>query len=350
MVNVNELKGCNLPNRYYDPSKPFEIENEFYRFTSEPTDDGWGLKYKFQSDYYNIEFPTPSLSVFKEFDKCFNNMVTNAYRVDLIKEIFSDYEDVDFIDLFFDLSEYPVQMEFLNYCYDEFLSYYKSVLGKYGINCNDEDLPDVAYLVNSFELNQDALCDSYNLNLLLDENIENTDNIRFKLAYILYLQLVNSAHNNVMDTNHFFDNDGDPEEMLMYNFYQINVTLPIRIIREVAIGKGHMIDGNGVGVLRYRSSAKELKNVAEKYGLKKYGTKKVLINRIEDNLTVDEINKEFPGSRFILTPEGERFLKKFDNYNFDYFQSMPECFDPCELEILCQENPQYPIEDIVFAK
>ena len=28
---------------------------------------------------------------------------------------------------------------------------------------------------------------------------------------------------------------------------------------------------------------------------------------------------------------------------------MPECFDPFELEILCQENPQYPIEDIIFA-
>lgn len=28
---------------------------------------------------------------------------------------------------------------------------------------------------------------------------------------------------------------------------------------------------------------------------------------------------------------------------------MPECFDAIELEILCQENPQYPIEDIIFA-
>ena len=352
MVNVNELKGCNLPNRYYDPTQPFEIENEFYRFTSEPN-DGWGLKYEFQSDYYNTEVSTSSLSVFEAHDECFNNMLINEFRVDLIKDVFSDSEDVDFIDLFFDLSELPDEMRFLNYYYDddydELLSYYKSVLGEYGLSCNDEDLGYVAYLVNSSDLNQDALCDSYDFNLLLNENIENTDNIRFKLAYILYLQLVSSAHNNVMDTNHFFDNDGDSEEMLMYNFYPIDVTLPIRIIREVAIGKGHMIDGNGVGVLRYRSSAKELKDVAEKYGLKKSGTKKVLINRIEDNLTVDEINKEFPGSRFILTPEGERFLRKFDNYNFDYFQSMPECFDPFELEILCQENPQYPIEDIVFA-
>lgn len=352
MVNVNELKGCNLQDRYYDPTQPFVIENEFYRFSSEPNNGG-GLKYEFQSDYYNAEVSTSSLSVFEAHDECFNNMLINEFRVDLIKDVFSSYENIDFIDLYFDLNELPDEMRFLNYYddddYEELFSYYKSVLEEYGISCNDDDLNYVVYLVNSSDLNQDALCDSYDLNLLLNENIENTDNIRFKLAYILYLQLVSSAHNNVMDTNHFFDNDGDPEEMLMYNFYPIDVTLPIRIIREVAIGKGHMIDGKGVGVLRYRLSAKELKDVAEKYGLKKSGTKKVLIDRIEENLTVDEINKEFNGSRFILTPEGMRFLRKFDKYNFDYFQSMPECFDPFELEILCQENPQYPIEDIIFA-
>lgn len=40
MVNVNELKGCNLQDRYYDPTQPFVIENEFYRFSSEPNNGG----------------------------------------------------------------------------------------------------------------------------------------------------------------------------------------------------------------------------------------------------------------------------------------------------------------------
>lgn len=196
MVNVNELKGCNLQDRYYDPTQPFVIENEFYRFSSEPNNGG-GLKYEFQSDYYNAEVSTSSLSVFEAHDECFNNMLINEFRVDLIKDVFSSYENIDFIDLYFDLNELPDEMRFLNYYdnddYEELFSYYKSVLEEYGISCNDDDLNYVVYLVNSSDLNQDALCDSYDLNLLLNENIENTDNIRFKLAYILYLQLVSCS-------------------------------------------------------------------------------------------------------------------------------------------------------------
>lgn len=353
MVNVNELKGIDLSNRYYDPTQPFEIENEFYRFYSNSEKYG-GLNYEFKSDYYNAEIYSTSLSVFGAFDECFNKMMVNEFRVMLINDLFSDYEDVNFIDLFFDLTEdRPDEIRFLDLSeeedYEKLLSYYQSILENYGITCDHEDLEVVDYFISSLEFYNDALCDDYDLEELLSENIEDSDNIRFKLAYILYLQVVNSAHNNSMDTFHFFDNDCDPDEMLYHKFYQIDVTLPIGIIKEVALSKGHIIDGKGVGILRFRTSVKELKDVAERYGLKKSGTKQVLINRIEDNLTVDEINKEFNGSRFILTPEGERFLKKFDNYNFKYFQSLPECFDPIELDILCQENPQYSIEDIVFA-
>lgn len=109
----------------------------------------------------------------------------------------------------------------------------------------------MAYIVNSSvdnpsELNYDALCASYDSDSLFNEDIENIDNIHFKLDYIIYLRLVNSAHDNYEDKSHFFDNDVDPEKMLMYNFFQINVILPIKLIREVAIANGHMIMEKGL--------------------------------------------------------------------------------------------------------
>ena len=152
MVNINELNGIDFSNRYYDPTQPFMIENEFHRFYSEPY-NGWGLKYEFQSDYYNTEVSTSSLSVYEAYVESFNNMLINEFRVNLIEDLFSDYDDINFIDLFFDFNELPYEMRHLNYYHDEdyssIISYYESVLEKYGISCNEEDLDYLAFLINS---------------------------------------------------------------------------------------------------------------------------------------------------------------------------------------------------------
>lgn len=134
MVTVNELKGINLSKRYYDPTRHFVIENESHKFCSKPNDGQFKwLKYEFQSDYYNTEFSTSNFHVFNEYNILFNRMWVNRFRINLIKNLFSDYEDVNFIDLFFDLKEIPNEIRLFSISEDEtyddlLLSHYKSAL------------------------------------------------------------------------------------------------------------------------------------------------------------------------------------------------------------------------------
>lgn len=349
MTILKDLNGINFSNKYYDPSKPFRLENEFFEFYTTPVKSS--LECKFKSDYYNSEYLTNELTIYENFNRLFKKMQINKYKISEIKDLFSEYTNINFNELFIDLTK-NISYELTNNYkqkHDEIISYYRNVLKEYGIEADDDNLDKL--FDHIFYQNEEkyALCANYDLELLLQENIENSNNLRFKLAYIRYLQLVNSSHNNLMDEHHYFDNNQIPDNVLFYCFYQINVILPVNIIKQIALAKNHIVDGKGIGILRHKSSANDLKRVAEKYGLKKSGTKKALIKRIEKNLTNEEINTEFTGNRFILTEAGEKFLKKFDNYNFKYFQSLPACFESIELDILCQNNPEHPIEDIIYA-
>lgn len=341
MVNLNELKGIDFSNKYYNPQK-FTIKNESYEFYSE-LDLGWGrLNCEFKSKYYNIKTNVSASTMFETLRRSINWMEYNKQCINKLRDLFSDYDDINFMELFFDLTV-NVQDELRHLRIHEhegrekYHSVYKSVLEEYGINCSDIDLNNLNYLNPISPI----ITRHYNLDELLNEDIEDTKNIYFRLAYIFYLQEVNSDHNNVFDKNHYYDINPNNDS----NFRGF----PLEIIKKIAISKNHIIDGKGLGILRYKTQATDLRLMAKKYDLKESGTKKVLIKRIEDNLDIDVINEEFPGSRFILTDEGEEFLNKFSNYNRFYFQSLPECFNSTELDILCRENPQYSIEEIIYS-
>ena len=341
MVNLNELKGIDFSTKYYDPKK-FKIKNEFYEFYSE-LDFGWGrLNCKFKSKYYNTETNVSASSMFSTLRESINWMNYNKHCINKLRDLFLDYDDINFIELFFDLTV-NIQNELThlriheNEGRERYHPFYKSVLEGYGINCNDINLNELNYL-NPIS---PRVTHQYTLDELLSEDIEDSKNIYFRLAYIFYLQEVNSSHNNVFDEKNYYDITPNYDS----NFHGF----PLEIIKKIALSKNHIIDGKGVGILRYKTKLADLKSVAKKYDLKQTGSKKVLIKRIEDNLSVDVINREFSGSRFILTEDGKKFLNKFTNYNRFYFQSLPECFNSTELDILCRENPQYSIEEIIYS-
>ena len=342
MVDINELKGIDFSTKYYDPQN-FEIKNETFEFYSK-LDLGWGrLDCEFKSKYFNSRTNISAQSMFSHLHEFVYRMKYNKQCIIKLQNLFSDYENINFTELFFDLTtNIPDELRYLriheeNNARDKYHSFYKSVLGEYGISYNDVDLNEF----DRFNSMNFIVMHPYNLDELLNENIEDSNNIYFRLAYIFYLQEVSSDHNNVEDKKHYYDINPNPDGRF-YGF-------PLELIKEIAISKKHIIDGKGVGILRYKTSLSDLKSIAKKYDLKQSGTKKVLIKRIEDNLAIGEINEELSGSRFILTDDGENFLSKFANYNEFYFRSLPECFNPTELDILCRENPQYSIEEIIYS-
>lgn len=340
MVNLNELKGIDFSTKYYNPQK-FAIKNEEYEFYSE-LDLVWGqLDCEFKSKYFNTKTNISAEAMFYELHKSVYMMQYNEQCIRKLQDLFSDYENINFIELFSDLTvNIPQELKYLRVheegAREKYHSFYKSVLGKYGINLEGVDLSEF----DKFNPRNPIVIYPYNLDELLNENIEDSNNINFRLAYIFYLQRVSSSHNNFGDKNHYYDINQN-HDGTFYGF-------PIELIKKIAISNNHMIDGKGVGILRYKTLLSDLKSIAKRYDLKQSGTKKVLIKRIESNLTIDEINKEFHGSRFILTDDGEKLLNKF-NYNEVYFRSLPDCFNPTELDILCRENPQYSIEEIVYS-
>lgn len=352
MININDLKGIDFSKKYYDPSKDFEIINENFEFNLKVGEDF--SDYQFKSDFHNEKAWSSDLCIFNILKDQIKIMRINKFKISLIKELFSSFENINFNELAFDLIKncnILVNRLHLDKSenYDKLISCYKKVLSKYGISYTDETLDSLVNIFYKEEIEYKASCNYYDINVLTNESIENVNNPLFKLAYVIYLQLINSDHNNTMDVHHYFDNESIEEFFNYHTFYQIDATFPIDLIKKVAIKNNHIIDGNGIGILRYCSNKQDLIKVVEKYGLKKSGSKSSLIQRIEDNLSENTINKEFKGSRFILTSEGQKFLEKYVDYDFRYFQVLPKCFDAYELEILYKENPQYSIEDIIHA-
>ena len=50
--------------------------------------------------------------------------------------------------------------------------------------------------------------ETFDFDTIKYQNIDEINNKDFKLAYIYYLQKINSYHNNINDSLHYFDDDG----------------------------------------------------------------------------------------------------------------------------------------------
>lgn len=189
----------------------------------------------------------------------------------------------------------------------------------------DEELANILILkefgIEEFD-NINTLNETFDFNSIKSKNIEKINNNEFKLAYINFLGKINSYHNNIDDKLHCFDDDEltpnnhcFPIEFQGTDDFQ---PIPVQYLKEYGAIHNHITEGKGIGVLKFKTQLNEMKKVLGKYGLSQRGSKAILIERILDNLSTEEINKEFPGHRFILTPEGEKILNDFNRYQKIY--------------------------------
>lgn len=80
-------------------------------------------------------------------------------------------------------------------------------------------------------------------------------------------------------------------------------------LKKQAIKDNYIILGDPVySIVNYNVS--DIKKVLKKYKLKVSGKKEELIKRISENLSPDEINKEFENNTFVLTQDANKFLKE----------------------------------------
>lgn len=95
-----------------------------------------------------------------------------------------------------------------------------------------------------------------------------------------------------------------------------------------------------------------VKDILRKYNLPVSGKKGELVNRLITNLSEEELEKEFPIRKYDmfdyrLTAEGKKLVEKYSAYKYrDY---LPIGFKLNEFIIICDNNPQYSTEDILFC-
>ena len=80
-------------------------------------------------------------------------------------------------------------------------------------------------------------------------------------------------------------------------------------LKKQAVEDNYITYGNPVySISNYTIS--DIKKVLKKYNLKVSGKKDELIERISQNLSDEEISREFENRTFVLTPEAEKFLEE----------------------------------------
>lgn len=93
-------------------------------------------------------------------------------------------------------------------------------------------------------------------------------------------------------------------------------------------------------------------DILKKYGLPISGTVDVIINRLIDNLTPEQLEYEFPFVKYdsfdyMLTDEGIHFVEK--NIAYKYREYLPIGFSLEEFLLICEKNSQYSPEEILFC-
>lgn len=206
------------------------------------------------------------------------------------------------------------------------------IFKKYGIDISNikQELIKEMWCYISYENN----------NYISNIDIYTTKNIEFKRNYILFLNYLQNNPVYVIEklANNYSSSDkGDFSTVPETNYLQNKFF-------DLAINLDHIKNCHGLGVLE-EASTSDIKEVLKKNGLEVGGRKKTLINRVKENLTIDIINKEFPGDAYGLTEKGKEFLDEFDYYLYyiDNVISFKEYIEICEL------NPELSTFDILIT-
>lgn len=118
---------------------------------------------------------------------------------------------------------------------------------------------------------------------------------------------------------------------------------------DFAIKNKHLEKESGLSRITYTSND-DIKEVLRKYNLKVSGNKTELINRIKDNLSIEQINEEFPSNdqTWNLSQEGQEYLNKY--YYLTVLKPfIPSVFNLSEFNEICEFNPEITPENILYA-
>ena len=118
---------------------------------------------------------------------------------------------------------------------------------------------------------------------------------------------------------------------------------------DFAIKNNHLEKETGLSHITYTSND-DIKEVLRKYNLKVSGNKQELINRIKDNLSIQQINEEFPSNddTWNLSQEGTEYLNRY--YYLTLLKPfIPSVFNLAEFNEICELNPEFSPEIILYA-
>lgn len=131
-------------------------------------------------------------------------------------------------------------------------------------------------------------------------------------------------------------------------------------IIDVAISNNHIIPISDLedkeGALRdyahLNNSSDDLRDILSSYNLSSEGNKSVLIDRLFDKLTIEDLETVFIFDKssfdYKLTDEGIKFIK--EEYKlYKYRETLPIGFTIDEFLIICKNNPKYYPEEILFG-
>ena len=129
------------------------------------------------------------------------------------------------------------------------------------------------------------------------------ENIAFKYAYVLYLDLINKY----------------PGMKVANNKYLKDYGVKVSQLKKQATEDGYLEEGNPL-VAAKKCTVKDLKAILKEHNLLLVGKKAELIQRLAENLTEEELKKEFPSKLISVNEKGVQFIEE-NRYVFYYDQN-----------------------------
>lgn len=172
----------------------------------------------------------------------------------------------------------------------------------------DKEMEDIkaAFANDNDDLSFSSYVDYYGHNFddLKDIDVFTCDNFKYQFSYFFLIQ-------------HFMQNPFEKDKMDIMNEGKLRINyFEFATLKKLALNNNHIKEIKGIDTLPLYKN-KVLQNILASHDLSKTGVKKVLVDRIIENFSEDEINKMFSRTAVALTEEGRRYYNEF--WYFWYF-------------------------------
>lgn len=379
---LNDLKGVDFSKKYLNPFdsvfyyKDFEIHNIVDEVNYKDY-NGWGVWFKQKIIFHDHEYifgGTTELFYFHhmsrlDFHDSFRGQIPYrglyGYRTNDFKVYGIHFKEVLLIERLVECLKVVLKKYNLNMSHEKLCKLCGDICG--------ENFPNIRYSDNG-ELSINEYLKIFDENNIKINNVESIIDDLNKIRQFKYEEFpidlidLNLSDDEIFpeyhctpEFRHIYDSENtfmlNPECLLKEFEYDDELESLTRYIDfllkenklgldywiDIGLNLGHIYDAKGKGIVQFNANVIDLKNVLKKYGLKQSGVKNDLIERINNNLSSEQINNEFEGSFYLLTNEGKEYID--EHIHFTYMQ--PITFTFKEYIILCKENPTFSPDEIL---